>query len=213
MASTIIVSGGMDSVTLLHEMKDDISHVLNFTYGSKHNKRETLYAEQHALQLGKCFKRIDLGFIGETFQSDLLLTGGPVPHGHYADESMRSTVVPFRNGIMLSIAAGFAESNGCDSVVLANHFGDHAIYPDCRMGFCIAMGSAIKLGTYAGVDLQAPYCEITKRDIALRGYMLGLDYAQTYSCYEGGELHCGKCGTCVERKEALQGFDPTKYAA
>lgn len=211
MKSVAIVSGGMDSVTLLYQHKDSISHVLNFTYGSKHNQRETAFAELHAHRLGKVFKRIDLAFIGETFKSDLLLSGGTIPHGHYADESMRSTVVPFRNGIMLSIAAGFAESNGCSCVKLANHFGDHAIYPDCRGDFIKGMREAIRCGTYNEIEIESPYCDISKKHIAAIGQELGLDYRETYSCYEGDEVHCGECGTCVERKEALEGFDLTVY--
>lgn len=124
---------------------------------------------------------------------------------------MKSTVVPFRNGIMLSIAAGVAESNGLKRILIANHFGDHAIYPDCRKSFIDPMREAIKEGTYEQIEVFAPYTSISKRDIGLIGQKLGIDYATTYSCYKGGEKHCGKCGTCVERKEALEGFDPTEY--
>jgi len=209
-----IVSGGMDSVTMLYHFRSDITHVLNFMYGSKHNERETQYAELHAHRLGKQFKRIDLSFIGESFKSDLLLTGGAIPDGHYADESMRSTVVPFRNGIMLSIAAGYAESVDCTDVLIANHFGDHAIYPDCRRDFIKPMKEAIRQGTYKEIRLLSPYCSDTKRDIALKGRELNLfSYVETYSCYKGGDFHCGTCGTCTERKEALEGFDPTHYLA
>ena len=152
-----------------------------------------------------------LGFIGQYFKSDLLLSGGDIPEGSYADENMKSTVVPFRNGIMLAIAAGLAESYGLDTVMMANHGGDHAIYPDCRPEFVEGMDKAIQTGTYEGIRLVSPYCDITKRDIALRGKAIGLDYSLTYSCYKGGEKHCGKCGTCIERKEALEGFDTTEY--
>jgi 7-cyano-7-deazaguanine synthase len=156
---------------------------------------------------------IPLGFIGQYFKSDLLLSGGAIPEGGYAEENMKSTVVPFRNGIMLAVAAGLAESYGLDTVLLANHSGDHAIYPDCRPEFVEAMDAAVKAGTYEGIRVVSPYCDITKRDIALRGRAIGLDYSLTYSCYKGGEKHCGKCGTCTERKEALEGFDPTEYEA
>ena len=156
---------------------------------------------------------IPLGFIGQYFKSDLLLSGGAIPEGSYAEENMKSTVVPFRNGIMLAVAAGLAESYGLDTVLLANHSGDHAIYPDCRPEFVEAMDAAVKAGTYEGIRVVSPYCDITKRDIALRGRAIGLDYSLTYSCYKGGEKHCGKCGTCTERKEALEGFDPTEYEA
>ena len=124
---------------------------------------------------------------------------------------MKSTVVPFRNGIMLAVAAGLAESYELDAIMLANHSGDHAIYPDCRPEFIDAFAAAVKAGTYNGVQVVSPYCNISKRDIALRGKAIGVDYSLTYSCYKGGEKHCGKCGTCVERKEALAGFDSTVY--
>ena len=117
---------------------------------------------------------------------------------------MKSTVVPFRNGIMLAIAAGIAESNGLKHVMMANHGGDHAIYPDCRPEFVSAMSEAVSAGTYENLTILAPYTDITKTDIAMRGKKLGIDYGKTWSCYKGGEHHCGKCGTCVERKEALR---------
>ena len=128
---------------------------------------------------------------------------------------MRRTVVPFRNGILLSIAAGFAESRGAGALVIAAHSGDHAIYPDCREDFMRAMSESIRLGTYAGLRLLRPFISMTKAQIAARGAALGVDFAQTWSCYEGGAIHCGQCGTCVERREAflLAGLpDPTTYA-
>ena len=127
---------------------------------------------------------------------------------------MRKTVVPFRNGIMLSIAAGFAESKEAGGLVIAAHAGDHAIYPDCREDFMRAMGDAIRLGTYAEVDLLRPFISMTKAEIAGRGHELNVDFSKTWSCYVGGDIHCGECGTCVERREAfvLSGVpDPTAY--
>ena len=126
---------------------------------------------------------------------------------------MKSTVVPFRNGIMLSVAVGLAESRDLDTVLIANHAGDHAIYPDCRPAFIDAMDAAATAGTYEGVRILSPYCKMTKREIALAGKGLGVPFEQTYSCYEGRPQHCGLCGTCHERKEALEGFDPTPYEA
>ena len=126
---------------------------------------------------------------------------------------MRSTVVPFRNGIMLSFAAGIAESADYDEVLIANHAGDHTIYPDCRSGFIDAMGKAIRDGTFSCVQLSAPFVQMTKREIALEGKRIGMDFGTTYSCYKGGPIHCGKCGACTERKEALAGFDTTEYMA
>ena len=211
MKGLLIYSGGLDSTTLLYEYKDSIDLAVTFDYGSKHNAKEIACAKENCQRLGIRHLIIPLGFIGQYFKSDLLQSGGEIPEGSYADENMKSTVVPFRNGIMLAVAAGLAESYGLDTVLLANHSGDHAIYPDCRPEFIDAFSAAVKAGTYEGIKVVSPYCNITKRDIALRGKALGLDYSLTYSCYKGGEKHCGKCGTCVERKEALAGFDPTVY--
>jgi len=213
MKAVLIYSGGLDSTTLLYEYRDRIAMAVTFDYGSKHNAREIACAVEHCKKLGIKHLVIPLGFIGQYFKSDLLQSGGDIPEGSYADENMKSTVVPFRNGIMLAVAAGLAESYGLDAVLLANHSGDHAIYPDCRPAFIDAFAAAVEAGTYNGVKVLSPYCNITKRDIALRGRDLGVDYRETYSCYKGGEKHCGKCGTCVERKEALEGFDPTDYEA
>src|SRR5262249_3491019 len=134
--------------------------------------------------------------------------------GHYEAENMKATVVPFRNGVMLSIAAGLAESNGAGAIVIAAHAGDHAIYPDCREQFMGAMADAIKFGTYGQSEVLRPFISITKAQMAKRGHELGVDYSKTWSCYVGGEIHCGECGTCHERREAfdLSGIlDPTPY--
>ena len=211
MKAVLVYSGGLDSTTLLYEYRDSIALAVSFDYGSKHNAREIAYAAENCKRVGVKHLVIPLGFIGQYFKSDLLLSGGEIPEGSYADDNMHSTVVPFRNGIMLAVAAGLAESYGLDTVMLANHSGDHAIYPDCRPEFVEAMDAAVQAGTYEGIRVVSPYCDITKRDIALRGKALGIDYSLTYSCYKGGEKHCGKCGTCTERKEALEGFDPTEY--
>ena len=211
MKAVLVYSGGLDSTTLLYEYKDSIALAVSFDYGSKHNKRELEFAAINCARLGIRHMVIPLEFIGRYFKSDLLESGGEIPEGSYADENMKSTVVPFRNGIMLAIAAGLAESYELDAIMLANHSGDHAIYPDCRPEFIEGMASAVKEGTYNGVKLVSPYCNLTKRDIALRGRELGVDFSLTYSCYKGGEKHCGKCGTCTERREALEGFDPTEY--
>ena len=211
MKALLIYSGGLDSTTLLYEYKDSIALAVTFDYGSKHNAREIACAVDNCKRLGIKHLVIPLGFIGQYFKSDLLLSGGDIPEGSYADENMKSTVVPFRNGIMLAVAAGLAESYELDAIMLANHSGDHTIYPDCRPEFIDAFSAAVKAGTYNGVQVISPYCNITKRDIALRGKAIVLNYSLTYSCYKGGEKHCGKCGTCVERKEALAGFDPTVY--
>ncbi len=208
----IIVSGGMDSTTLMYEYKDRISVAITFDYHSRHAEHEIACARWHCEQLGIRHCVLELPFMEQYFKSSLLKNGfEEIPEGHYAADNMKSTVVPFRNGIMLSIAAGIAESEEAQYVLMANHSGDHFIYPDCRPEFVEAMNQAIFAGTTNGVKLLAPYTSLSKRDIALRGQQLGVDFAKTYSCYKGGEKHCGKCGTCVERKEALEGFDPTEY--
>ena len=193
----------MDSITMLYEYKERIALGISFDYGSNHNAREIPFAAMHCERLGIKHIVINLGFMHQYFKSSLLEGAEAIPEGNYDDENMKSTVVPFRNGIMLSIAAGVAESNGLKYVMMANHGGDHTIYPDCRPEFVSAMSEATRLGTYPGIEVLAPYTEITKSDIARHGKALGIDYAETWSCYKGGEHHCGKCGTCRERIEAL----------
>jgi 7-cyano-7-deazaguanine synthase len=218
MKAVVLLSGGMDSVTALHHaaLEHEVAAALSFDYGSKHNAREIPFARWHAEKLGVPHVVIPLGFVAEHFASHLLKGGGEIPRGHYEEETMKQTVVPFRNGIMLAVAAGFAESRGAEGLVIAAHAGDHAIYPDCREEFMSAMGAAIRSGTYAGIALLRPFIAMTKAEIAARGAALGVDFSQTWSCYVGGEIHCGECGTCVERREAflLAGVpDPTRYAS
>ena len=210
----IVLSGGMDSVTLLYEYQDSLALAVSFDYGSKHNARELPYARLHCERLGIEHLTIPLSFIGQYFRSALLEGGGAIPKGSYDEENMAATVVPFRNGIMLSIAAGLAESRGLTKVYLANHFGDHAIYPDCRASFIRPMHEAILQGTSNAVEVTAPYTDISKGDIARHGKLLGINYAETWSCYEGSDLQCGSCATCIERREAMQEAgieDPTHY--
>ena len=213
-SSLIVLSGGLDSVTLLHDRKSEIALAVTFDYGSNHNRREADCAVFHCRQLGIEHLIIPLKFMAQYFKSSLLEGSDAVPEGQYAEETMKSTVVPFRNGIMLSVACGLAESRGLTRVLIANHAGDHAIYPDCRPEFICSMSDAMCTGTYVGVRVDAPYTLLSKADIARIGKQLGIDYATTYSCYKGGEHHCGKCGTCIERHEALveAGIDdPTIY--
>ena len=202
--SVIVVSGGMDRVTLLYEKKDEIALGISFDYGSNHNHNELPLAALHCQRLGIAHVVIPLGFVHQYFKSSLLESGESIPDGSYDEENMKSTVVPFRNGVMLAVAAGIAESNGLTKVLIANHGGDHTIYPDCRPEFIAAMDAAVEAGTFARVRVVAPYTNISKADIARRGRALGIDYAETWSCYKGGHVHCGTCGTCVERKEALR---------
>lgn len=212
--SVIILSGGMDSVTLLHHSKNRIALAVSFDYGSNHNAREIECAAWQCEALGIEHLVIPLEFMGKYFKSSLLEGADSIPEGHYADSNMKSTVVPFRNGIMLAVACGLAESRGLRHVMMANHGGDHAVYPDCRPEFVNAMSEAMRCGTYDGITLEAAFTGITKTDIARIGASLGVDYSHTYSCYKGGARHCGKCGTCVERREAMleAGIDdPTEY--
>ena len=201
--SILILSGGMDSTTLLYNYQERIALAISFDYGSNHNAKEIPFARLHCERLGIKHIVIPLDFMGKYFRSSLLEGDDAIPEGHYADENMQSTVVPFRNGIMLAIATGMAESNDLQYIMMANHGGDHTIYPDCRPEFVDAFDKAAEAGTFVNVHLRSPYTNITKADIARRGKALGIDYSETWSCYKGGEHHCGKCGTCVERREAF----------
>jgi 7-cyano-7-deazaguanine synthase len=218
MKVVVLCSGGMDSVTALYwaAREHRVAAAASFDYGAKHNPREIPCAAAHAARLGLRHEVIALDFVDRLFASHLLRSGGAVPDGHYAAENMKQTVVPFRNAIMLSIACGFAESVGAEGLVIAAHTGDHTIYPDCREDFMQAMADAMRLGTYAGMQLLRPFIALTKAQIAAEGARLGVDFAQTWSCYKGGDVHCGTCGTCVERREAFADAgipDPTVYAA
>ena len=212
--SVIIVSGGLDSITLLYDKAETIALAISFDYGQNHSKKELPYAEYHCQKLGIPHITIPLTFMHQYFKSSLLEGAEAIPEGHYEEENMKSTVVPFRNGIMLAIATGIAESHELKRVYIANHGGDHTIYPDCRPEFIDAMDKATSAGTFVDVRVEAPYTNLSKADIVRRGTALGIDYAKTWSCYKGSEIHCGKCGTCVERKEAFADAgveDPTEY--
>ena len=212
--AVLIISGGMDSTTMLYEYRDEIALAITFDYGSTQNGRERVCAVTHCQRLGIKHIIVPLEFMHRYFKSTLLMTAADIPEGNYNDENMKSTVVPFRNGIMLAIACGIAESNGLKRVMIANHAGDHSIYPDCRPNFVDAMSSAMATGTYEHISVFAPYTYLSKKEIAEHGKALGLDYSETYSCYKGGEKHCGKCGTCRERIMALREAgieDKTEY--
>ncbi len=210
-----LLSGGMDSTTALYKALEEghkVALCLAFDYGSKHNRKEHSKAREIAKDLGIRFEKIHLDF--SLFESALLKSGGEVPEGHYADKSMKKTVVPFRNGIMLSFACGIAESLDCDAVLIGNHAGDHAIYPDCRTEFIESMQEAMRKGTYRKISIYSPFCNISKTEIAKIGNSLSVPWQNTWSCYKGKEAHCGKCGTCFERKEAFREaglVDPTIY--
>lgn len=214
----VLVSGGMDSVTALHWAMEQhqVAAAVSFDYGAKHNPCELPLAAGHAARLGVPHICLPLNFINEHFDSALLQRGGDIPKGHYQAESMKQTVVPFRNAIMLAIAAGLAESRGASALVIAAHAGDHAIYPDCRETFMLAMAEAMREGTYAGIELLRPFIAMDKAAIVREGHRLNVPFEDTWSCYVGGQVHCGSCGTCVERREAFTKAgvgDPTIYAS
>ena len=202
--AVIILSGGMDSVTMLYDYQERIAVAISFDYGSNHNAKEIPFAQLHCRRLGIEHLVIPLEFIHRYFDSSLLQGAEAIPEGHYAADNRKSTVVPFRNAIMLSVAVGLAESRHLNYVMMANHGGDHTIYPDCRPEFVKAFSDASVAGTYEKVEVWAPYTMLTKVDIAKRGKELGIDYSETWSRYKGGDVHCGRCGTCMERKEALE---------
>lgn len=202
--SVLVLSGGVDSTTMLYEYRKQIALAVSFHYGSNHNDKEIACAKWHCAHLGVPHLVIPLAFMKQHFKSSLLAGGDAIPEGNYDEENMKSTVVPFRNGIMLAIAAGLAENNGLQYVMMANHSGDHAIYPDCRPEFVEAMDKAIHAGTWNNVQLLTPYTHISKADIVRKGLALGVDYDKTWSCYKGGDQPCGVCGTCREREEAFR---------
>lgn len=212
----IVFSGGMDSTVLL---ADSVARgkkiaAVSFDYGSKHNMRELAAASAACRKFGIGYKIIELRFVEELFSSDLLKSGGDVPDGMYNEPDMKRTVVPFRNGIMLSIAVGYAESVGAGEVLLGSHAGDHFIYPDCRPQFNEAFSRAAFAGTGEKVRVKFPFADIDKREIGDIGRRLGVDFSETWTCYKGREIHCGLCGACTERKYALrhdEGSDPTVY--
>jgi len=214
----IILSGGMDSSVLLfnHLHQGDMVRALSINYGQRHAK-ELIYARDLCNELGVLHQTADLRSLADLLpgssQTDRSV---PVPEGHYSEESMKATVVPNRNMIMLSVALGVAVAHKLDGVSYAAHAGDHAIYPDCREDFVAALNEAAKLCDWHPVQIFRPFIKLTKAQIVKIGGELGVRFDDTWSCYKGEDLHCGRCGTCVERREAfhLAGeYDPTLYAS
>lgn len=216
MKVAVLLSGGLDSTTALHwaHHHHEVVCALSFDYGSNHARHELACARWQAESLGIPYHEIDLRSISAHLQSALLSGADAIPTADYAEDNLKQTVVPFRNGIFLAIAAGIAESNGAEGIVIAAHGGDHALYPDCREDFMAAMASAISLGTYAELQILRPFIAADKAEITAAGAELGVDFAHTYSCYCGREKHCGQCATCRERREAFAAAgveDPTQY--
>ncbi len=217
MKTIVICSGGLDSVTLAHMVASEhqLTRIVAFDYGQRHRK-ELDYAEACAKRLNVPYDLLDLRAIGAVLTGSALTDDIDVPDGHYAEDNMRVTVVPNRNAIMLAVAYGVAAVHGDDAVATAVHGGDHFIYPDCRPAFTQAFNAMQKvaLDGYANVSLYTPFVHRTKADIVTEGVRHQAPFAQTWSCYKGGDHHCGRCSTCVERREAfhLAGVtDPTIY--
>lgn len=217
MKTVLIYSGGLDSTVLLYHLRaagHDL-HALSVDYGQRH-RCELKRAASICAKLGIPNPVADLSSIQPLLAGSSLTSPEiEVAEGHYTEESMKSTVVPNRNMILLSVATGHALSIGAGEVAYAAHSGDHAIYPDCRNEFADAMATAIELCDWNQVALIRPFVDWTKADIVRRGAELNLPFAETWSCYKGSDLHCGRCGTCIERREAfdLAGVeDPTEYA-
>lgn len=211
----IVASGGLDSTVLTYKIKNDGAkvHLLGFDYGQRHRK-ELEQLPLIAGALGVPWERVSLPALGSLLANSALTDDVPVPDGHYTDQSMRVTVVPNRNAIILAMAFGFALSRGFDHVAIGAHAGDHPIYADCRTDFLQSFDAMEQFATEGRVGLIAPFAEKTKVEIVALGADLGVPFHLTWSCYKGGSVHCGTCGTCVERKEAfiLAGVkDPTKY--
>ncbi|MBL4804899.1 MAG: 7-cyano-7-deazaguanine synthase QueC [Alphaproteobacteria bacterium] len=220
MKTLIICSGGLDSVTLAHKVAEDkdrtLTRLVSFDYGQRH-KKELSYAKACADRLGVPHHIVDISSVGKALTGSALTDDVDVPDGHYAEESMKITIVPNRNAIMLAIAYGMACSNGDEAVATAVHGGDHFIYPDCRPDFLksFATMQGYALEDVAEIELYTPYASLSKTEIAADAGALNLPLEETWSCYKGGEIHCGTCGTCVERREAfdLAGVkDTTEYA-
>lgn len=217
MKTLVICSGGLDSVTLAWHVAAtaQLHSLISFDYGQRH-RRELDAAKACAAHFGVPHRVVDLTGITPLLGNNALTNDREVPHGHYAEASMKQTVVPNRNAIMMTIAFAAACAGNADAVALAVHGGDHFIYPDCRPGFIDAFASMQRaaLDGMADIALQAPFVDRDKAAIVRRGAELGVPFAETWSCYEGGERHCGRCGTCVERHEAFALAavpDPTEY--
>ena len=214
----VLLSGGMDSVCALYHSQEkyNVTSALSFDYGSKHNHKELSCALFHCEKLNIPHTIIKIDFIDNYFKSDLLKGGEYAAHKHFNRNTTKKAMVPFRNGIMLSIATGYAESRGDKGVVIAAHSGDYSAYPDCREKFLKSMSQAVCTGTYNKIKVIRPFVYMTKDQIIRKGRELDVDFSKTWSCNEGPETHCGECGTCIDRRKAFNSArvaDPTDYAS
>lgn len=213
--AVVIYSGGMDSYTILNKAirsGKDI-YALTFDYGQKHCK-EIDYAKAACADLDVPHRIIDITAINQLLKSSSLTSDIDIPEGHYEDDNMKSTVVPNRNMILLSLAIGYAVDIGANEVFYGAHAGDHAIYPDCRPEFVEAMNSVAQIANYEAVSIVTPYLNANKEAILREGLAMELDYGNTWTCYNGRQHACGKCGSCVERLEAFAAnhtHDPLTY--
>jgi len=217
MKVVLIYSGGLDSTTLLYHLRHEGHELrcLGIDYGQRH-RRELASGKAICAPLGIEYRIADLSSIRPLLAGSALTGDADIPAGHYTEQRMQQTVVPNRNMILLSVAIGWAVSLKYDAVAYAAHAGDHTIYPDCRPAFAEAMARAAGVCDWRPIKLHCPFIDKSKADLVRRGAELGVPFEKTWSCYRGGELHCGRCGTCTERREAfrLAGVaDPTEYSS
>ena len=216
MKAVVLFSGGLDSTVLVYDLLNEGADLklLSIDYGQRHEK-ELKSSSEIAEFLGLKHEILRLPMLNNLLGGSALTDPSiSLPEGHYAEDSMKATVVPNRNMILLSLAAGHAISLQFDTVAYAAHAGDHTIYPDCRPEFATAMDEALKLCDWNTVSLYRPFVQLSKHDLVRKGNELGVPFEKTWSCYAGNDKHCGKCGTCVERKEAFELvglLDPTEY--
>lgn len=215
MKTILVYSGGMDSTTLLYSLLHTKNTVecISFDYGQRH-KKELISARKICASLKVPHKIVDIKNVNALMQGSSLTSKKiAVPEGHYEDKSMRSTVVPNRNMVFLSLAIAFAVSRNFDRVAIAVHAGDHAIYPDCRPKFISLMDSVSRAANYKPIKIYAPFLHKSKKEIAVIGKKLGVPFEKTWTCYKGGHTPCGKCGACVEREEALGAIAATQSSS
>jgi 7-cyano-7-deazaguanine synthase len=213
--SVLIFSGGLDSTTLLYDLvgQGHDLYALTFDYRQRHRK-EIECARQTCRKLSIPHTIVEISVLGDLAPSSLTRSDQEVPEGMYFEETMKQTVVPNRNMVLLSLAGSYAIGIGADCLYYAAHAGDHTIYPDCRPAFVSSMQTAFHLCDWNDLRLEAPYVHMSKGDIVKRGLSLGVDYSLTWSCYKGGEKSCGRCGSCTERLEAFRdagAADPLEY--